>query len=172
MPTYTAIQARNAAPVAGHGFGGDAKVAVGSLEMAVAVAATDSLRFCKVPAGAVVYGGWLMGDDIDTNVTETFDMDIGWLATATEVADPDGFGNFGIIQGDALQEYKPVAGILLPLQGVLLADGPKLFTAEATIAGVVNTGAATGGTGTLTVCVNYFVNPNWAKTPSASAGVS
>lgn len=163
MATYTATQAGASAAVPSHGMGGDLKVACGSLELGTALAANDVLNFCKVPAGAVVVGGWLMGDDLDTGV-ETLDIDMGWLANDDEAADPDGFGNFGVISGDVVLEIKPVAGIWMPLQGVLLADGPKLFTAETTISGDVNAAAATGGTGTLTCVVLYFVDPNWAKT--------
>lgn len=164
MATYTAKQATAGAPVPGHGFGGDMKVVSGSLELGTAVAVNDVLQFCKIPAGAVVVGGWLMGDDIDTNATETFDMDIGWAVNADEAADPDGFGNFGVITGDAVADIKPEVGIWMPLGGVLFTDGPKLFTAETTLEGDVNAVAATGGTGTLTLVVIYFINPNWAKT--------
>jgi hypothetical protein len=130
--------------------------AYGTIEIAANPIAADVYQFCKVPGGATVTGGWIMGDDLDTNVTETLDLDIGWAANADEAANPDGFGNLGVLAGDALAEYKVVAGILLPLQGVLLADGPKTFTAETTIEMVCNVTAATGGTGTLTVMVDYL----------------
>ena len=130
--------------------------AYGTIEIAANPIAADIYQFCQVPAGATVTGGWIVGDDLDTNATETLDMDIGWAANEDEAADPDGFGNLGVIAGDALGEYKPVAGILLPLQGVLMADGPKTFTALTTIEMVCNVTAATGGTGTLTVMVDYL----------------
>lgn len=164
MVTYTAKQATAGAATPSHGMGGDLKVACGSLELATAVAANDILEFCKLPAGAVVVGGWVTGDDIDTNATETFDMDIGWLINDDEAADPDGFGNLGVITGDAVAELKPEVSIYMPLGGILRTDGPKLFTAETTIAGDVNAVAATGGTGTITLVVLYFVDPNWTKT--------
>lgn len=164
MATYTAKQATPGAAVPGHGMGGDLKVACGSLELGTAVAVNDVLEFLKLPAGAVVVGGWLTGDDIDTNATETFDMDLGWLINDDEAADPDGFGNLGVITGDAVAEIKPEVSIHMWLGGILRTDGPKLFTAETTIAGDVNAVAATGGTGTLTLTVFYFLDPNWAKT--------
>ena len=130
--------------------------AYGTIEIAANPTAADIYQFCKVPAGATVTGGWIVGDDLDTNATETLDMDIGYAANVDEAGDPDAFGNLGVIAGDALAEYKVVAGILLPLQGILLTDGPKTFTAETTIEMVCNVTAATGGTGTLTVMVDYL----------------
>lgn len=164
MATYTASQAATGAAVPGHGMGGNLKVACGSMEIGTAVAVNDVLQFCKVPAGAVVIGGWLMGDDIDTNATETLDIDIGWAANGEEAADPDGFGNFGVITGDAVAEFKPEVSIFMWLGGVLRTTAPQLFTAETTIQGDVNAVAATGGTGTLTLVVLYFIDENWAKT--------
>ena len=128
----------------------------GTIDITANPTAAQTYGFCRVPAGATVTGGWIMGDDLDTNATETLNMDIGWAATDDEAADPDGFGNLGVLVGDVLVEYKPVAGILLPLQGVLLTAGPKTFTAEAAIQMVCNVTAATGGTGQLTVLVDYL----------------
>lgn len=154
MATLTATRAAAGFPVAGHGFGGALKVAYGSYTLAANPTANDIIQFCRVPKGATVVGGWLMGADIDTG-TETFDLDIGWQANGDEVADPDGFGNFGVLSGDVITELKPVAGIYNPLQGVLLTAGPKTFNAETVIAGTVIAAANAGGTGVLTVVVLY-----------------
>lgn len=137
-------------------MGGQVGVSMGTYELAANPTANDVIRFCKVPKNAIVFAGWLMGDDIDTG-TEAFDIDIGWEAYGSESADTDGFGNFGVLSGDVITELKPVAGIYNPLQGVLLADGPKTFTAEAWISGLVIAAANAGGTGTLTVVVLYVV---------------
>lgn len=163
MATYTATEATAGAAVHGLGMGGDAKVAVAALELGTALAAADIINMCKVPAGAVVYGGYIMADDLDTNATETLDIDAGWLINDDEAADPDGFGNFGVWTGDAVAGIKPEVGIWMPLGGVLLVDGPKLFTAETTLSLDVNANPATGGTGSLTLVANYFMNENWAK---------
>jgi hypothetical protein len=154
MATLTAARARSTFPVAGHGMGGNLKVAWGTYTLAANPTAADIIEFCRVPAYATVLGGYLMGADIDTG-TEAFDMDIGWAANGTEAADPDGFGNFGVISGDTITELIPVAGIYRPLQGVLLTAGPQTFSAETVIQGVVNAPANAGGTGVLTVVVFY-----------------
>ena len=163
MATYTADQAATGAAVPSHGMGGNVKVACGSLELATALAANDILNMCKLPAGAVVFGGWIQAEDLDTG-TETLDIDAGWLVNDDEAADPDGFGNFGVWTGDAVTGIKPETGVYFPLGGVLFTDGPKLFTAETTISLDVNANPAAGGTGTLTISVLYFVDDNWAKT--------
>lgn len=154
MATLTATRARANFPVAGHGFGGAMKVAWGSYTLAANPTAADIIEFCRVPAYATVLGGYLMGADIDTG-TETLDIDIGWAANGTEVADPDGFGNFGVLSGDVITELIPIAGIYRPLQGVLLTTGPQTFSAETVIQGVVNAAANAGGTGMLTLVVFY-----------------
>lgn len=131
--------------------------AYGTYEIAANTEAGDIFEMCKVPAGATVVGGWMYGDDLDTNATETLDLDIGWKANGDEVADPDGFGNLGVVTGDVVAELKPVVGLMFPLQGLLLANGPKTFNAETTIQVTANAASATGGTGTLSLVVYYVV---------------
>ncbi|WP_457797628.1 hypothetical protein [Methylocystis sp. S23] len=117
---------------------------------------------CKLPAGAVVIGGWVMGDDLDTG-TEALDFDIGWAANGVEEADPDGFGNFGVVTGDAFSagNLSMSAGInywLPSVTGSKLADlGPLSFSAETTVTVTINAAANAGGTGTLSVVLLYVV---------------
>ena len=152
--TVTAAQAATGKPVHGHGFGGNAKVAWGTYNIAAATAASDIVQLCRVPSGATVIGGWLIGQDIDTG-TETWDADFGWAANGDEVADPDGFGNFGVISGDAIDGNE--AGIFRMLGGVLRSAGPKTFNAETLLQLTVNAAANAGGTGQITVIVLYVM---------------
>lgn len=156
MATLSATRAASTFPVFKGVGAGNLCVAYGTYEVATNPTAADIIEFCRVPKGAVVVGGWLMGDDIDTG-TEAFDIDIGWAANGTDAADPDGFGNFGVLSGDVITELKPVAGLYNPLQGVLLTSGPQAFAAETVIQGVVNAAANAGGTGTLSLVVLYVV---------------
>ena len=138
------------------------RVAYGSYDFAANPTAADIIKLCKLPAGAVVLDGFLRMEDIDTNGTETLDIDIGWAAnggtTTPDAADPDGFGNFGAGgAGDAVVGYLPEGGTRYPLHGTL-KDGPVAFTKETTVQAVVNVAAATFTAGTLTVVV-YFVVP-------------
>jgi hypothetical protein len=160
MATLTAARAAANFPVGGFAGAGVLNVAYGSYTLAANPTAADIIKFCKVPAGATVIGGWLRGEDIDTG-TEALDIDIGWAANGGTgvgaTADPDGFGNFGVITGDAVTELKPEVSIFLPLNGTL-KSGPVSFDAETSIQGVVNVAANAGGTGVLWLTVLYVFN--------------
>jgi hypothetical protein len=130
------------------GGGGNLCAAYGSYDFAVNPSIADVVEFCRLPKGAVVLGGWLRLEDIDSNATETFDMDIG------TAADTDAFGNFGVRTGDAVTDYLPEGGALLPLHGTL-KDGPVSITAETVVIGTIVAAAATFAAGTATVVVLY-----------------
>jgi hypothetical protein len=159
MATLTAARAAANFPVTAFAGAGVLQVAYGSYTLAANPTAADIIQFCKVPAGATVIGGFLRGEDIDTG-TEALDIDIGWAANGGTgvgaTADPDGFGNFGVITGDAVTELKPEVSIFLPLNGTL-KSGPVSFDAETTIQAVINAPANAGGTGVLWLQVHYVV---------------
>ena len=131
-------------------------VAYGIYTIAAVVEDGDIFEMCKLPSGAVVVDGVFYGDDIDTG-TEALDMDIGWAANGTDAADPDGFGNLGLLSGDAVTDIKPEASLWYPLGGVLRTAGPKTFSAETTIQVEANTASNAGHTGVITVVVYYTV---------------
>ena len=158
--TLTATRAATGFPIPGVGLANQLCVATGTYELAANVEDGDIFEMCKLPPQAVVVGGMIYGDDIDTG-TEVLDMDIGWAANGTDIADPDGFGNLGVWSGDPITDWKPVAGIMYPLQGVLLTGGPKKFAATTTIQIEANVPANAGGTGTISVVVYYFVDENF-----------
>jgi len=155
MTTLTGSRATATFPTASSARKGVLQVAWGTYTLAANPTAADIIEFCKVPAGATVIGGYLQGADIDTG-TEAFDMDIGWAANGTDVADPDGFGNFGVMDGDAVSQFRPVAGIYYPFVNIVQDAGFKTFAAETTITGTINVAANAGGTGLLKV-VCFFV---------------
>ena len=128
-------------------------VAWGTYDLAANVEDGDIFEMCRVPAGATVVGGYIIGEDIDTG-TEALDMDVGWAANGDEVADPDGFGNLGVWTGDA-SVTKPEVGTLIFLGGVLRVDGPKTFNAETLLQIEANAAANAGGTGRITLVVWY-----------------
>lgn len=156
MATLTGSHAASAYPVGGPGPANMLHVAWGTYTLAANPSVNDVIRFCKVPAGATVIGGFVQGADIDTG-TETFDMDIGWESNGTDAADTDGFGNFGVMDGDAVAQFKPVAGIYYPFVNIIQDSGFKKFAAETYISGLVNAVAAAGGTGLLKVVVYYVM---------------
>lgn len=153
MATFTALRAAPTFPVGGRAAAGVLQVAWGSYTLGAAIAQNDIIQFCRVPAGATVIGGFLQGADIDSG-TEALDIDVGWAANGTELADPDGFGNNGVITGDA-PPMGGVAQVYMPLSGVLITTGPQRFSAETIIQAVCNAAANAGGTGVLTLVVFY-----------------
>lgn len=158
MATFTAARAASTFPVAKTVGGGVSHQAWGTIEVTANPVAADIYQMCRVPAGAVVTGGWIYGDDLDTNATETLDLDVGWADNGVDVADPDGLGNLGVMGTDTVAGIKPEAGYSYPLGGTLITDGPKTFAAETVIQVTCVATAATFAAGTLTVVVNY-VNP-------------
>lgn len=156
MATLTATRAAADFPVFKPTGSGYASIAWGSYTFAANPTGGDVVYFCRVPKYATVVGGWVMAADIDTG-TEALDIDIGWEANGVDAADPDGFGNFGVWDGDVVSMIIPVAGHWKPLQGVLLTGGPKQFSAETILSGVVNVAANAGGTGMITLVAFYTV---------------
>lgn len=140
-------------PVPGTGI---LRVAHGTYEHATNLVATTTIDYVRLPKGAVLVGGWWGGDDLDTNATEEIDIDIGWAANGVDSADPDGLGNLGTLTGDA-SVHLGAAGLWMPFQGVLLADGPITFGAETILQALINTDAATGGTGTTSMVAYFYV---------------
>lgn len=159
MATYTTSRAASTFPVSGAAIpAGTAQVAVGVYDYATNLAATSIIEFCKVPAGACVYGGYVQVSDLDTNGTEELDFDIGWAANGVDAVDVDGFGNFGAQTGD-VSVHLPVAGIWMPFANIIQHPGFKVFGATTTIIGTINVDAATLTAGTMKVVVNYIVDP-------------
>lgn len=157
MATFTAARAAATFPVAKSLSGGAVCAAWGTIEVAVNPVAADIYQMCRIPAGAVVIGGWIYSDDLDTNVTETLDIDVGWAANGVEIADPDGLGNLGAMTVDTVAGVKPEAGYLFPFGGTLITDGPRAFTNETIIQVTCVATAATFAAGTLSVVVYYYV---------------
>jgi hypothetical protein len=157
MATFTATRAGATFPVYKPVGAGNLSCAWGTLEVAANPVANDFYAICKVPAGAVVVGGRILSDDIDTNATETLDLDVGWIANGTEVADPDGFGNLGVMGTDTVAGAKVEGGYNFAFGGKLITDGPQAFTAETTIGVTCVATAATFAAGTLSLVVYYVV---------------
>jgi hypothetical protein len=157
MATVTATRAAATFPAFKALGSGILCAAYGSYDFAAEPAAADVLEICKIPAGAVVLGGYIRTEDIDSDASETIDIDVGWLTNGVEATDADGLGNFGVQTGDAVTGYLPEGGVLLPLHGTL-KDGPVAFTKDTTITVTFVDDPATFAAGTVTVVVHY-VNP-------------
>jgi hypothetical protein len=148
MATITGTRAASTFPAFKAIGAGILCAAYGSHDFAVEPAAADVLELCKVPAGAVILGGYLRAEDLDADASETIDMDVG------TAADPDAFGNFGVQTGDAVAGYLPEGGVLLPLNGTL-GNGPVTVTADTVIQVTFVDDPATLAAGTVTLVVHY-----------------
>lgn len=136
FPAYKGLGAGNLCAAYGsHDFGANPTIA-------------DVIEVCKVPAGAVILGGYLRLEDIDSNATETLDLDVGTSA------DPDAFLNGGVRTGDAVTDYLPEGGALIPFHATL-KDGVVSATLDTVIQITVVAAAATFAAGTATVVVHY-----------------
>lgn len=156
MATLTGARAGASFPVYQNLGAGNVSVAFGSYDFAANPTAADIIQLCKLPAGAIVFDGFIRLEDLDTNAAEEIDIDLGWAANGVESADPDGFGNFGALTGDAVAGYLPEGGTRLPIHGVL-KDGVVAFTKETMVQAVVNVDALTFAAGTITAVI-YYVN--------------
>jgi hypothetical protein len=157
MTTFTATRAASTFPAFQASGSGVLCAAYGTIEVSANPVASDVYEMCRIPAGAVIVGGRIYSDDLDTNATETLDLDVGWLANGVEAADPDGLGNLGVFTTDTVAGIKPEAGYNFALGGKLITDGPQAFTAETVIAVTCVATAATFAAGTLSVVVEYVV---------------
>lgn len=157
MTAFTAARASATLPVFKPSGSGLLAVAYGTIEVAVNPVAADVYSMCRIPKGAVVVGGYIYSDDLDTNASESLDLDVGWLANGVDAADPDGFGNLGVMGTDTVAGIKVESGYQFPFGGVLITDGPKAFAAETIVAVTCVATAATFAAGTLSVVVFYSV---------------
>lgn len=157
MATFTATRGAGTFPVFQPTGAGLLCAAYGTIEVTANPVANDVYALCKVPTGAVVLSGRIYSDDLDTNATETLDLDIGWAANGSDAADPDGFGNLGVMGTDTVAGVKAEAGYNYAFGGVLITDGPKTFAAETTITVNCVATAATFAAGTLSAVVYYVV---------------
>ena len=162
---FTATRAAASFPAFQGRGGGTVQCAYGSatFDTDATLAAALTVTYCKIPKNATVIGGYVMGPDVDTG-TETLDFDIGWVSasaptchagTSLSATDADGFGNLGVIAGDVVADFKTVAAIYVPFQGVLFTEGPLTFPDGASITGTFNADANAGGTGTVSFVVLY-----------------
>lgn len=157
MATLTGARATDNFPIGGWGEGTDLKVSWGTYTLAANPSQNDVIRECWIPKNGRVIGGWIYAKDIDTG-TEALDLDFGWEANGDEVADIDGFGNFGTWDGDAVNFIKPEVGTWMPLGGVLITDGFKKFNANTRLSFTVNAAANSFVSGHISVAVFYVLD--------------
>jgi hypothetical protein len=164
MTTFTATRAAETFPIFKAHGAGLLQVARGTYAIAVNPVAADIYQMCWVPAGAVIVGGRLVAADLDTNGTETLDMDLGWAANGGsgtyDALDADGLGNFGVWVGDAFAGGNTfgIAGNGFDLAGILATGIHPYFTRPTLIQLTAVATAATLTAGSVSVAVHYVVD--------------
>ena len=119
----------------------------GTYEIAVIASAADTITMFTLPAGTTVHSGLLYGDVIDAHATPTLELDVGITGNA------DKFLNSGTVDGDAVADINPEAGIRMALAGEL-KDGPITVTEDTDVIITYTAAAATTGTGTISLMMN------------------
>lgn len=131
-------------PRVGAGAFGDLKCCYGSIEVATAASADDTINMFTMPKGFTPLWGQLVGDDIDTG-TEALQLDVGITGDSTK------YLNSGVITGDTVAAGKITVGIKLELQEDLMTVKPTELTADTDCIVTVTAAANSGGTGTISV---------------------
>lgn len=166
MATFTGPFANSDVVPVDPGLGRIGFIIPGYIDIAANPVAADLYKLCWVPAGFVCTGGMMYLDDIDTNATETLDLDMGWAANGGsgtyDALDADGLGNFGVMNGDAFAapSISATAGNIVPFAGIL-ADGIfPFFTKKTMIQATCVATCATFTAGRLSVAVHGYVDPS------------
>ena len=158
MATLTATKGRTVAARPAVGEAGSVKCQIETYSLAANPTAGDDLEMLWLPPNARVIGGTLYADDIDTNATETLEMDVGWYNNGVDAADPDGFLDSGALNGDVVTNYNTTGGTIIPLQETLVLNGSKKFTVATKIGITFVDAAATFAAGDITLRVDYIID--------------
>lgn len=138
--TYTSPTVANKRPIAYHGFRRNVQIARGIVACTAAPTTVDTMQFFYMPANAVIVGGYLKSDDMDSNGSPTITLNIGDAGSATRL-----FSASTVAQaGTSAQETAVTA---LGYQ----------YTAKTLVTGVAQANAATGVAGSVELCLLYVV---------------
>jgi len=125
----------------------------------------DIILLANLPTNAKVEGIWLNNTDLDTNATETIELDVGVFSSAG-VAEAAAVYFDGSVDGAALFENANLDGINVFFRAVALGENelwedagdstdPKGLKAVGVL---VKIGAATAQAGTLGFLIHYTVD--------------
>jgi hypothetical protein len=171
MAQLRAAKAGTTVAAQGSGWAGVTQRAWGLYEHAVSPAAADTVVMCKLPKGALIVGGAVKGDKLDSSGSGSSlaSINIGLDAAVTT---PDGTSvstastsncllaalNLGP-DAAAVTGYKPEAGVRnVPLGGLLLTHGPLRTSAECHAYVTWTASALAFATGTMLLEIDYIVD--------------
>lgn len=132
-------------PRPGSGPAGDLKVYYGTKAVASNPSASDTLNMFTMAKGFTPLFGWAYGGDMDTNGSETIQVDVGITGDATK------YLNSGALNGDAVTNMKTTVGIWMPLMEDLILVKPTELTADTNCIVTFEATAATFAAVQLTV---------------------
>lgn len=171
MTVFTATRAGTRVVSETVGWAAGLKRAWGTIEVATVATIADTYVMCKIPKGALIVGGALKGDKIDSYATGSALMSINIgldkaitcadgtavtaASTSTALASAWSIGP----DAAAVAGYKPDVGVRnVPLGGLLLTNGPLLMSDETNAYITVNASILALTTGTLTLEVDYIMS--------------
>ena len=171
MTTYTATRAGATKPSLTVGNANQLIRAWGTFEYgaSAAIAATDTIIMVKLPKGALIVGGALQGDQIDSQSTGSFGLSINIGldkavvlpsgTTVTSASTSNALASSWSLGPDAAASstYKPDNAVRnIPLGSLLLTEGPLLTTDECNAYITVRASATGITTGTVNLLIDYY----------------
>ena len=153
------------------GWAQDLKRAWGTIEVTSNPTIGDTFVMCKLPKGALIMGGALKGDKLDSTGSGSalMSVNIGLDkavtcadgTTVTSASTSTALGSAWSLGPDAaaVTGYKPETGVRnVPLGGLILTNGPLLTSDDCNAYVIVNASALAFTTGTLTLEVDYYMH--------------
>ena len=117
----------------------------------------DVYEMCRIPKGAVVVGGWTWPTTSTPTPPKRSISTSAGSPTAPMAADPDGFGNLGVMGTDTVAGIKPEAGYNFPFGGKADHRRTEGLSARNRRHRHVRGDGGDFAAGTLSVVVNYVV---------------
>lgn len=169
MTTYTATAAQPTRPANSSGWAGEKQTATGAITLSTLLAATDVIKMCKIPRGAIVTGGRLRGSRLASGATAAsqsmvlnFGVDVSVTTftgtNVTTASTSTALGASLIPNAAAVTDVKD-SGYNWALGGLLVSDGPFRMQDDGTvkITVVASAGAGSFVSGTVYLDIEYYM---------------
>lgn len=173
MTVTYATAANSTRPSFGAGEARTLHSAWGTVSLSAVFAPADTLVMCKLPKGAIIIGGALLGEKWDTAGAATACMTLN-IGVDQPVITPQGTTVTTLSTSDCLaaawaigSEQASIPGIHpeasgrnIPLGGLLVSKGPLYCTDECNVIIKSVTSAATTFTAVVSLRVDYYASQN------------
>jgi hypothetical protein len=171
MTVTVATRASTNRPASGSGYALQLQKAWGTVSLSTAFAPGDTLVMCKLPKGAIIVGGALLGEKWDSAGAGTACMTLN-IGVDQPVITPQGTTVSTASTSDCLaaawaigSEIAAIPGVHpeasgrnIPLGGLLVSKGPLTCTDECNVIIKSITSAATTFTAVVTLTVDYYAS--------------